>query len=350
MERDLYVHEFKPRPAVVTRRTEIKRPRFEVIDAHNHLGQLLPGLSFSGSWSKRPVTELLDVLDEAGVRGIVDLDGQWGDALKKEIARYQEPHPGRFAVFTGIEYDAMKRDDFPKVLLDRFKEAVAAGARGLKVWKPLGLTARDSKEELIAPNDPRLHDLFAAAGELGLPVLIHVADPVAFFDPLDCNNERWEELHGHRDWHFHGPQFPPFMKIMEQFEDLVRAHPKTSFIGAHVGCYPENLQWVDRMLSSYPNFHVDISARLGELGRVPYSARDLFLKHADRILFGTDIPPSAEVYRLHYRFLETRDEYFPYYLGEMAPQGRWMIYGVDLPDEVLKKVYHENARRLIRFG
>ena len=182
-----------------------------------------------------------------------------------------------------------------------------------------------------------------------MPVLIHVADPVAFFDPLTVHNERYEELSAHPDWHFHGPGFPPFETVIEQLATLVRRHPATTFIGAHVGCYAENLPWVSRLLDACPNFHVDISARPGELGRVPYSARDLLVRHADRVLFGTDSPPDVATYRLHYRFLETRDEHFHYARSERPPQGRWMIYGLDLPDDVLRRVYHDNAARLLGF-
>ena len=347
-ERDLFLHEFAPRPALALPQTTVAQPRYPVIDAHNHLGQLLPGASFSGPWAERPVEELLAVLDAAGVRAVVDLDGQWGDTLRREVARYQERYPDRFAVFSGLDYDAFSREpDFGAVLAHNLRDAVAAGARGLKVWKPLGLTVRDHAGKLVAPNDPRLDELWATAGELRVPVLIHVADPVAFFAPLDRFNERWEELRRHPDWHFHGPQFPRFETIMEQLADIARRHPDTTFIGAHVGCYAENLNWVGALMDGCPNFYVDIGARLGELGRQPYTARDFFVAHSDRILFGTDAPPNVEVYRLHYRFLESRDEYFNYGLGEVPGQGRWMIYGLYLPDAVLRRVYYENAARLL---
>ncbi len=180
-------------------------------------------------------------------------------------------------------------------------------------------------------------------------MLIHVADPVAFFEPLDPHNERYEELHAHPDWHFPSPLFPSFISILEQLATVVSRHPKTHFIGAHVGCYAENLAWVGALMQRCPNFYVDISARLAELGRQPYSTRRFFLDHPDQILFGTDISPNADMYKLHYRFLETDDEYFPYYAGDSAPpQGRWSIYGLFLPDDVLRKVYLENARRLLK--
>ncbi|HEX5688723.1 MAG TPA: amidohydrolase family protein, partial [Roseiflexaceae bacterium] len=174
-----------------------------------------------------------------------------------------------------------------------------------------------------------------------------VADPVAFFDPLDATNERWEELQAHPDWQFPSPPFPPFLTILEGLANLVARHPGTDFIGAHVGCYAENLRWVGALMDRCPNFYVDISARLGELGRQPYTARRFFLDHADRILFGIDAGISLPTYQVYYRFLETADEYFNYARHDPPGQGRWRIYGIDLPDDVLEKVYFRNAERVI---
>jgi predicted TIM-barrel fold metal-dependent hydrolase len=186
--------------------------------------------------------------------------------------------------------------------------------------------------------------------------MIHVADPVAFFRPADRHNERIEELAAHPDWHFWptrpapdpaDPRFPAFEEVIEQFARLLGRHPRTTFVGAHVGCYAENLAWVGDALAAFPNFHVDPSARMAELGRQPYAARDFFLRWQDRILFGTDAAPDLATYRRWYRFLETRDEAFPYGDGSVGGQGRWQVYGLALPDEVLRKVYRDNARRLI---
>jgi predicted TIM-barrel fold metal-dependent hydrolase len=217
----------------------------------------------------------------------------------------------------------------------------------LKIWKPLGLSLRDPAGNIVAPNDPRLDDLWATAGELKVPVLIHVADPVAFFKPVDRFNERWEELYNQPDLHYLAQNCPRFEDLIAQLADLVTRHAATNFIGAHVGCYAENLEWVSGLIKRCPNFHVDISARIAELGRVPARARQFFISHADRILFGSDYPPNSDYYRLCYRFLESRDEYFPHWLGERPVQGRWMIYGLGLPADVLKKVYHDNAARLL---
>ena len=208
------------------------------------------------------------------------------------------------------------------------------------------MEVQDPDGYLAQVDDARLDPLWETAADLNIPVLIHIADPVAFFDPLDAYNERWEELIAHPDWHFPSPPYPAFTKLIGQFANLILRHPKTTFIGAHVGCYAENLVWVSDLLERAPNFYVDISARISELGRQPYSARRFFLNHTDRILFGTDMGPDLETYRIYYRFLESDDEYFNYGKSEIPGQGRWQIYGLHLPDDVLKKVYSDNAKNI----
>jgi predicted TIM-barrel fold metal-dependent hydrolase len=217
----------------------------------------------------------------------------------------------------------------------------------LKIWKNLGLTVLDHREHLVAVDDERLFPIWETAAELGIPVIIHIADPVAFFKPLDNTNERWEELITHPDWHFPSPPFPPFRLILDQLANLITRNPQTVFIGAHVGCCAENLKWVGGLLDRCPNFYIDIAARMGELGRQPYTARRFLLQYADRILFGTDLNPNLEMYRLHYRFLESDDEYFNYDLDDPPSQGRWRVYGIHLPDEVLEKVYQKNAMKVL---
>lgn len=353
---EITLRDYAPKAMLKVPSHEIDRPRFDVIDAHNHLGG---GVFGDSDWFPRfPVTQLLELMDEAQVRMIVDLDGGWGPRLQRELSHYQEPHPDRFAVFAGIDYDNFAIDPrFGETEAARLRESVRLGARGLKVWKWLGLRLRDTAGTLIPINDPRLDPLWETARELDIPVLIHIADPVAFFEPLDRFNERWEELNEHPDWHFYPtrprgdashPDFPSFDELMEQFEDLLTRHRETTFIGAHVGCYAEDLGWVGRVMDGCPNFYADISARIQELGRQPHTARDFVIKHQDRVLFGTDASPDLAVYRRYYRFLETRDEYFSSEPDDSIPgTGRWMIYGLDLPDDVLRKVYHDNALRAL---
>ena len=318
------LEEYRPRSMLVTDRNYIQKPRFPVIDAHNHLGD-----EFGGGWIRRPVNELIDQLDEAGVKCYVDLDGGWGeDVLQEHLEHFKRASPDRFQVFGGVNWGAWEEqgDKFGEWAAGRLKQQVAWGAQGLKVWKKFGLHVKDHDGKLVSVDDRRLDVLWETAAELKLPVLIHVADQVAFFEPLDGFNERWEELQGHPDWHFPSPPFPPFMSIVDALANLIKNHPHTTFIGAHVGCYAENLKWVGALIDRCPNFYVDIAARVAELGRQPNAARDFFLHHTDRVLFGSDMGPSVEEYRILYRFLETRDEYFNYSVGDVPVQGRWYIY------------------------
>ena len=345
--------DYRPRTALRVPSHEVLRPRFPVIDAHNHLGT-----DFGGDWSARSAAELLATLDEAGVEALVDLDGGFGDALSREVDRWQARAPERLIVFAGLGYDSWADDpDFGETEARRLRDSADRGARGLKVWKLLGLRARDPSGRLVAVDDERLDPLWSTAAELGLPVIIHIADPIAFFEPLDGANERYEELTENPDWHFWPtrppgrpdmPGFPPFDELLTGFDRLAGRHPRTAFVGAHVGCAAEDLGLVSRMLDAHPNLSVDIAARLGELGRQPYTARSLFLRYSGRILFGTDAAADPAVYRLHYRFLETWDESFDYGTDEVPGQGRWQIHGLGLPDDVLRAVYRDNARRVLR--
>ena len=336
---------FTPQSKLVTRATLVQKPRFLAIDAHNHLGE-----DFGGGWEKRPLPELLDQLDAAGIVCYVDLDGGWGESrLNAHLDAFKQPAPERFQVFGGVDWSQwpVQGGKFPKWAAGRLRIQKERGAEGLKIWKGLGLQVKDETGKLVDVDDPRLEPIWETAGELNLPVMIHVADPVAFFDPIDETNERWEELGNHPDWAFTSPPFPPFLHILEGLASLVAHHPATVFIGAHVGCYAENLAWVGALLDRCPNFHVDISARIGELGRQPYTARRFFLKYPDRILFGSDMGPYPESYRVIYRFLETDDEYFNYNAAPAPLQGRWHVHGLYLPDEVLEKVYFRNAERIL---
>jgi hypothetical protein len=342
----MLLNDFHPRSQLVTKSTRVEKPRFPAIDAHNHLGE-----TFGGGWNYRPLPELLDLLNEAGIITFVDLDGGWGeDILNAHLDYFKGKAPERFQIFGGVDWSQweLKGTGFPEWAAGRLKVQKERGAQGLKIWKGFGLHVRDGQGELVKVDDPRLFPLWETAGELGLPVVIHVADPVAFFDPIDETNERLEELEVHPDWAFTSPPFPAFLSIIDDFANLVARHPKTTFIGAHVGCYAENLEWVGALLDRCSNFFVDISARIGELGRQPYSARRFFIQYAERILFGSDMGPDLDAYHICYRFLETDDEYFNYSTGIIPQQGRWYVHGLYLPDDVLKKVYSENARRVLK--
>ena len=343
--RELPLHAFRPRAVLRVPTHEVPRARVRVVDAHNHLGRWLTP---DGAWAVSDVSALLSDMDACNIGSVVNLDGQWGDELEANLDRYDRPHPGRFATFCHLDWSALSEPGWPERLADGLRAASSSGAKGVKVWKNLGLQLRDERGELLLPDDERLTPTWAAAAELHLPVVIHVADPVAFFAPVDASNERLEELLVHPEWSFADPRFPRFERLIEALESLVASHPATTFIGAHVGCFAEDLAWVGRMLSRYPNFHVDIAARIAELGRQPRAARRLFIEHADRVLFGLDLfPPDPAEYAIHFRFLETEDEYFDYSTEDVPPEGRWTISGLGLPDDVLRKVYGGNASRLV---
>jgi predicted TIM-barrel fold metal-dependent hydrolase len=283
-------------------------------------------------------------MDATNVATIVNLTGGSGNQLRAQVARLA-PHGDRFVVFANVDFARIDEPGFGARAAAQLEADVNAGARGLKVFKSLGLTVRDAAGRLVAVDDPRLDPIWAAAGALGIPVAIHTADPDAFFLPVDRTNERYEELQAHPDWSFARPGLPSKPELLAARNRVIERHPRTTFVALHVANHPEDLAEVASWLDRYPNMHVEIGARLNELGRQPYTARAFFLRHADRILFGTDSTPRETTYRTYFRFLETLDEYFEYYTS--PTQGRWKIYGIGLPDDVLEKVYGSNARRLL---
>ncbi|GCD94932.1 amidohydrolase family protein [Embleya hyalina] len=343
--KDLPLARYTPRSRLVVGAHEVERASLPVVDAHIHLGRWL---SEDGGWVVPDVGALLAMMDELNIRGMVNLDGRWGTELDENLARYDHAHPGRFATFCHVDWRELATPGFEERIAAGIRRAAETGAVGLKVWKDLGLQLRDHADTLVMVDDPRLDTLWATAGEVGLPIWIHTADPVAFFDPIDEHNERLELLLARPDWSFADERFPSFERLVQALENAVARHPGTTFVGVHMGCYPENLQWVGRMLDTYPNFHVDIAARIAELGRQPRATTELILRHPDRVLFGTDeIPPDRASYRRHFRFLETADEGFPHSDQDPPLMGRWAISGLDLPRDVLAKVYTDNALRLV---
>ncbi len=331
----LPISDFHPRSMLHNTLHEVTRPRFPVIDYHNHLDAQDP-------------SEVLNVMDACGIEHTVNITMKVGDEAIEQIERYKASDAKRFSTIGWMDWSGADSADFAsfiKVSLERIDRLVAHGIVGFKFWKDLGLTVRDARGELIRVDDERLAPLFERLGALGLPVMVHIGDPEAFFLPIDANNERYEELAAHPDWGFYGAQYGKDA-LLQQRDRVFKRHPATMFVGAHIAENSEDLQRVSAMLDSCPNVMVDISARASELGRQPYSARKFFLRYADRILFGADLVPDVEMYRLYYRFLETEDEYFEY-PTHASRQGRWNIYGLNLPEEVLRKVYRENALKLL---
>jgi predicted TIM-barrel fold metal-dependent hydrolase len=331
----------------------LRPPRFPTIDVHTHLNSI-----HAYGWRLRPAAEVIRALDRAGVRGLVNLDGGFGEGLSAEIERVQTPYPDRIAVFAGIDSESWSSDArFGELEAARLEDSVRRGARGLKVWKDVGLRATDPDGRLVALDDPRLEPIWETAGALNMPILIHVADPPAFFQPLGPDNERRDELHRHPEWHYapirttpDGPGYPSHQELIDAFARMVARHPGTEFIGAHLASSGEDLEHLSDMLRKLPNLSVDIAARINELGRKPEAARAFIEAFQDRVLFGTDSGPNPRWYPLYVRFLETAGHDMPYSIRLRAPQGDWRIDGLDLPDAALMKVYAENALRLIRFG
>ena len=343
---DLPLRAYRPRQMVRRELTELDpRPPAPMIDAHNHLGRWL-----TGTWSVPDVGTLVGLMDELGVEAVVNLDGMWGEELDANLDRYDRAHPGRFATFAQWDRSLFAHDGWAE-LGALIADAFDRGARGLKVWKDLGLHLPDASGALVMPDDPRLDPVWDAVAAAGRPVTIHVGDPAAFFEPLDERNERLEELLENPDWWFGDAQrFPTFDRILDALEALIARRSDVTWIGAHVLCAAEDLAWVDRILSTYANAFADVAARIAELGRVPRATRDLLARHPDRFVFGTDaFPPDAATYAVHRRFFETGDEAFAYGADPDEPpsQGRWTISGISLSEDALGHLYSTNARRLI---
>ncbi|HTZ90588.1 MAG TPA: amidohydrolase family protein [Alloacidobacterium sp.] len=329
----LPLSEFQPRSMLISARHHLERARFPVIDYHNHLDSLDP-------------RDVLRVMDACGLEKTVNITMKTGDEALRMIDTFRAADPERFATIGWMDWSDVIKPDFVTLTLERLEKLVERGAVGIKFWKDLGLSVRDASGELLRVDDERLAPIFDKAAELGVPVVFHTADPDAFFLPIDARNERYEELAAHPDWGFYGSQYSK-QELLDQRDRVIARHPKTTFVAAHVAESGENLARVHTLLERYPNVYIDISARASELGRQPYSARKLFLKFPDRILFGSDLLPEESMYRLYFRFLETADEYFEY-PSHASRQGRWNIYGLHLPDDVLVKVYRENALRLLK--
>ncbi len=361
----LALSDFQPRSMLHVPETRVATPRFPVIDVHTHLTftkKETNGVS-QGELMARLIapSEALAVMERKHVRALVNLTGGSGSGLEETLRAFDRAAPGRFFTCTEPIYAQLLDPRYPQLQADAIERARAAGARGLKVTKALGLYLREriSAGPLVKVDDPRFDPMWEACAAQAMPVFIHIADPEAFFLPTDRFNERWDELGHHPDWSFHGRDFPSFRELMEARDRVFARHPKTAFVALHVGHDAENLAFVSDSLERFPNMTVELGARIGELGRQPRASRRFFERHQDRILFGTDaVPPPAgestpqqvfkdELYEIYYRFLESEDEYFDYAPAPVPPQGRWRIYGIGLPDTVLKKVYHDNAVRLL---
>ena len=349
--RPLALDQFQPKSMLELPEQRPQRAKFPVVDVHAHMRRKL-------RQSPESLDEFVRLMDNQNIAVCASLDGELGESFEEHKKFLWTKYRDRFVIFANIDWKGDGQDDDPATwdchradfgrrMAAALEDAKERGASGLKIFKDLGLVYKNADGSLMTVDDPRWDPIWEACGRLGLPVLIHTADPAAFFEPVDRYNERWEELHRKPEWCCRGPEFPTQDELLAQLMRVVARHPKTVFIGAHVGNNAENLREVGQWLEKYPNLNVEIAARIAELGRQPYTAREFFLKYPDRILFGTDGPREANRLAPHWRMLETRDEYFPYAEDQYPPQGLWNIYGLDLPDEVLRKVYYENAARRI---
>jgi len=318
---------------------EVSRAKYYVIDVHNHVNDA------RGIEEHMDPRQVVQVMDSTNVRTVVILTGMWGEKLQKVLDEMVKPFPGRFLVFTEMDWSKIDDANFSQEMVAQLDDAVARGARGLKILKDLGLGVRGKDGKLIAVDDPRLDPVWEECGRLGIPVSIHISDPEAFFHPVDARNERYEELIEHPDWSFYGPRFPSKESLLAARDRVFARHPNTTFVALHMANWPERLDYVSEVLDRYPNVILEFGARQAELGRQPRRAREFFLQYQDRIMFGTDNGMSEEMYRNHFRWLETSDESFDYW--GYPGQGRWKIYGMELPDAVLEKVYHSNAERML---
>ena len=365
-KKPLDLGDFQPRSMLHVTATKVLQAKFPVIDVHTHLSFQVQHQNGVGLGEKMiypmPPGEALAVMDRKNIRTMIDLTGGHGQGLEEVVEKWQKAYPGRFLVFTEPWWEQSNQPGYPQFQADAIERAHKAGARGLKVVKTLGLYLRENVTtgSLVKLDDPRFDPMWEACGALKMPVAIHTADPDAFFLPIDRFNERFEELNNHPDWSFYGRDFPPKMDLLEARNRVFARHPKTQFIALHVGNRGEDLGYVAQCLDRLPNMHVEMGARLNELGRQPRAARKFFEKYQDRIMLGTDAVPHGketpqqifgdELYEIYYRFLETEDEYFDYAPAPIPPQGRWRISGLGLPDQILRKVYNENAARLLNLA
>ena len=359
----LPLKDFQPRSMLHVPETHVPRAKFPVIDIHTHLcwaAKQERGVPLSEERTHlAPTSELLEVMEHSNIQLLVNVTGGMGAGLRDSVQRYDRAHAGRFLTFTEPWWSRAADPGYAQFQADELARAKRDGARGLKLLKTLGLYLRErvTSGRLISVDDRRFDPMWEACAALQLPVAIHVSDPEAFFLPIDRFNERYEELNNHPDWSFHGGDFPSNAQLLEARNRVFARHPGTQFVALHVGHDAENLASVSESMDKFPNMHVELGARIGELGRQPRTARRFFERYQDRILFGTDATPHGDeypqqlfgnaLYEIYYRFLETEDEYFDYAPAAVPPQGRWRIYGLGLPESILRKVYHDNAARLL---
>ncbi len=324
---------YDPVSTLVVPQNKVTRSKFPFIDVHNHQFSM-PTMQLSG---------LISEMDKLNMAVMVNLSGQNGNNLRSSVLNIKNNHPKRFIVFANVEFKSIGEDGWSERAAKQLEEDVKNGANGLKIYKSLGSSTRDIAGKRVPVDDPRLDLIWKKAGELKIPVLIHTADPESFWKPMDEKNERWLELATHPRRKQTPTDSLDWQQLINEQHRMFKKHPKTIFINAHFGWYPNDLGKLGKLLDELPNMYVEFGAVIAELGRQPRTAKKFFEKYQDRILFGKDSWVPAE-YATYFRVLETEDEYFPYHKKYHA---FWAMYGMGLPDSILKKIYYKNALRII---
>ena len=330
---DLSFEEYNPKSTLVVPGAIVKKAKFPFIDVHGHQYRM-------PEQDLKPVITAMDTLN-MGI--MVNLSGRSGAQLQQSLKNIADNYPNRFVVFANVNFDGVGTLNWIQKTVSQLEQDVKNGARGLKIYKSLGMYNKDSDGHRIAIDDARLDPVWAKCGELGIPVLIHAADPKSFWDEFNADNERWLELKTHPRRKRGADNPVPWEQIITEQHNMFKKHPETIYINAHMGWFANDLGKLGQLLDEMPNMHVGIGAIIAELGRQPRFAKAFFTKYQDRILFGKD-SWKPEEFPTYFRILETADEYFPYHKKYHA---YWAMYGLDLSDEVLKKVYYKNALRLI---
>lgn len=338
---DLPLSLFQPRSLMVAGRQAPSRPRFDTIEFHGHIG--------SGPFAEIP-SNMVQRMSAFHIRTFVNLSLFTTTRKAYLELRNKSGNNPNILHFVGFNWGHMKEPDFGRAMAEDLEQIAQEGVKGVKLWKNFGLKERTADGKLLAMDDPRLDPLWDVCAKYRLIVAVHTADPPAFFLPVDGTNERFDELARKPEWSFHSPELPTFAEIMAQRNRLFARRPDVRFVALHMGEFAHDLAQADDLLTRHPNVSVDIAQRIDELGRQPRAARAFILKHQDRILYGTDNTDGltdTEKVRIYWQFLETSDEYFDYHSQGKSRKGLWKIYGLELPDNVLEKIYYRNAARLL---
>lgn len=326
--------EYQPESTLVVPGEKVTSAKYPFIDIHSHLWRM----------ASMDLSQTVQEMDSLNMKVLVNLSGRSGETLKAMVDAAEKQAPGRFVVFANIDFDGMDEPDWTKRAVSQLQEDYDNGARGVKIFKNLGLTVLDSKGDRIKTDDPRIDPVWAKAGELGIPVLIHTGEPAEFWEPIDNTNERWLEMKNFPDRHRgDSTRYPSWEVVMQEQWNVFKKHPETTFINAHFGWMANDLARLGEHLDEFPNVYTETAAIIAELGRQPRYAKKFFIKYQDRLLFGKDTYRPHE-YHTYFRVLESDDEYFDYFRRRHA---FWKMYGLDLPNEVLEKVYYKNALKIL---